>query len=115
MSSYLIYDLILIPSIFLFIFMYIIRFLLVIRRDDWFLVWLGLEINIISYIILVYKRYIVNCIESCFKYFFIQSVGSAIFIGIFYINQASLNRLILFVLRYRVGAGPFFFDFQVFV
>lgn len=102
---------ILIPSIYCFIFLYIIRFIIVIRREDWFLVWMGLEINIISFLILIYRRYRVGVIESCLKYFFIQSLGSVLFIRIFYINYYILGGILFLILRFKIGAGPFFYWF----
>lgn len=111
MSSYLINELILIVNRILFIFIYIIRFHLVINRDDWFLVWLGLEINIITFIVFIFKRDRIISVESCLKYFFIQRLGSAVFISVFYINKSLLDFVICFLLRYKIGAGPFFFWF----
>lgn len=95
----------------LFGFIYIISFHLVINRDDWFLVWLGLEINIITFIIFIFKGNNIINVESCLKYFFIQRLGSAVFISIFYLNKELLDFVMCFLLRYKIGAGPFFFWF----
>lgn len=111
MSSYLIDGLIFIYDIILFFIIYILRFNLVFNRNDWFVIWLGLEINIIIFIIIVFKRYRIINIESCFKYFFVQGLGSAIFIRLFYINKEYLDIIIGLILRYKIGAGPFFFWF----
>lgn len=111
MSSYLIYEFILIPSIYCFVFRYMISFVIVIRREDWFLVWIGLEINMISFLILVYKRYRIMIGESCLKYFFIQRIGSSLFISLFYLSFYEVGGIILLVLRLKIGAGPFFFWF----
>lgn len=111
MSSYLMYDYIVIPSIYCFVFRYLVSFIIVIGREDWFLVWIGLEINIISFLILVYKRYRIIIGESCLKYFFIQSISSSLFIGIFYLNYYVLGGIIIIFLRLKIGAGPFFFWF----
>lgn len=111
MSSYLIYDFILIPSVYCFLFIYIIRFIIVIRTDDWFLIWIGLEINIMSFLIIIYKRYRVIIGESCLKYFFIQRIGSSLFISLFYLNYYVIGGMIILMLSLRVGAGPFFFWF----
>lgn len=100
-----------IPSIYCFLFLYIFSFIIVIRREDWFLVWIGLEINIMSFLILIYRRYRIGIIESCLRYFFIQSLGSALFVRIFYLNYYMVGGFISLILRYRVGAGPFFYWF----
>lgn len=75
------------------------------------MIWLGLEINIISFIILIYQYQRIKHIESCLKYFFVQSLGSAIFLRIFYLNLDILKYLGRIVLRYKIGAGPFYFWF----
>lgn len=111
MSSYLINKFYFLYDIGLFLIIYIFRFYLVIRRGDWFMVWLGLEINIIIFIIIVYEKYRIYNIESCIKYFFIQSLGSAVYIRIFYINIKYLDFILCLVLRYKMGGGPFFFWF----
>jgi NADH:ubiquinone oxidoreductase subunit 2 (subunit N) len=110
MSSYLIYEFIKIPSFILFLVVYIISFICVLSVDDWILIWLGLELNIISYLILIYKKYDILVIESCLKYFLIQSLGSVLFLSSFY-SQTVLCILIILLLRYKLGAGPFFYWF----
>lgn len=82
------------------------------RRDDWFLIWIGLEINIMSFLFLFYyQKRIVN-IESCMKYFFVQSVGSALFIrSLYFIVGEEWDYIRRIILRYKLGAGPFFFWF----
>lgn len=102
---------ILIPSIYCFLFIYLISFIIVIRREDWFLVWMGLEINIMSFLILIYRRYRIGVVESCLKYFFIQRIGSVLFIRIFYLNYYIVGRILFLILRFRIGAGPFFYWF----
>lgn len=111
MSSYLINELITIPSVYLFIYIYIVRFVIVIRGDDWFIVWLGLEINIMSFLVLAYKRGRIISIESCLKYFFIQSLGSVLLIGSFYLRYNLIAGIASIVVAYKVGAGPFFYWF----
>lgn len=111
MSSYLIYEKIFIPSIYCFVFIYLIRFVIVMGGEDWFLIWMGLEINIISFIILIYKRYRIIIGESCLKYFFIQRIGSSLFISFFYLNRYLIGGVVIIILSLRIGAGPFFFWF----
>lgn len=111
MSSYLIYESIVIPSFYLFLFLYLIRFVMVVGGEDWFVVWMGLEINIISFLIIIYRRYEVGAIESCLKYFFIQSLGSALLIMLIFMDNSLLGGISSLVLRYKIGAGPFYFWF----
>nr|YP_009058786.1 NADH dehydrogenase subunit 2 [Selenops bursarius]AIM52652.1 NADH dehydrogenase subunit 2 [Selenops bursarius] len=101
----------LIPSFMLFLFMYLISFLFVMSNDDWFLVWLGLEINMLSFIIMIYKRYDMLVMESCMKYFFIQSMGSAVLMGCFFLDLEMFSEILILMLSYKIGAGPFFMWF----
>lgn len=108
MSSYLIKELILISSLYVYIYLYFMSFILVIRGEDWFIIWIGLEINMIRFIIIIYKRYIQESVEVRMKYFFIQSLGSALFLRIFYINKEWLGELMCSVLGYKIGVAPFY-------
>lgn len=78
---------------------------------DWFLVWFGLEINIISFIIIIYRCNRIYNIESCLKYFFIQRIRSAILLGLFYLERIYNYYITFIILRLKIGAGPFFFWF----
>lgn len=102
---------ILIMNLLLFFLFYLIRFHFVMNGDDWFLAWVGLEINIIIFIALIYDYNKVLRVESCLKYFFVQRLGSACFLRIFYSNRRFLDVIICLLLRYKIGAGPFFFWF----
>nr|YP_009305881.1 NADH dehydrogenase subunit 2 [Dolomedes angustivirgatus]ANW36379.1 NADH dehydrogenase subunit 2 [Dolomedes angustivirgatus] len=95
----------------LFMFMYIMSFHLVMNSDDWFMVWFGLEINMMVFIIFMYNYNSMMSIESCLKYFFIQGLGSAIFMSVFYISSEWLSMILCMLLSYKIGAGPFFFWF----
>lgn len=60
---------------------------------------------------LIYRRLDENCLESCLKYFFIQSIGSAIFIGILYLGKKEIRGVLILILRYKMGAAPIYFWF----
>nr|YP_010219066.1 NADH dehydrogenase subunit 2 [Phoneutria boliviensis]UBY46219.1 NADH dehydrogenase subunit 2 [Phoneutria boliviensis] len=95
----------------LFVLVYLYSFYLVIGGNDWFMIWLGLEINMMMFIMIMFSRYSVFNIESCLSYFFIQSLGSAIFMGLFYIGKEYMDFVLCLTLGYKMGAGPFFFWF----
>lgn len=99
------------PSILAFIILYLRRFLLVMRCDDWLIMWIGLEINIIRFILIIYKYKDINRREVCMKYFFIQRLGSLIFVGMYYMDSSNISFLRNVVLIYKMGAGPFYFWF----
>lgn len=110
MGSYLINGIILAQRVGVFFVFYLIRILFTLRCNEWFLIWVGLEINIIRFIALVYDRSS-GGVEVCLKYFFIQRIGSGILIIIFYTEFDWFEIIRLLVLRYKMGGGPFFFWF----
>lgn len=111
MSSYLIKEFIFIaPSLLVFILLYILRFILVFGFNDWFLVWMGLELNIIRFIIIFYHHNDINNMESALRYFFVQAVGSGVLIFVWYFGS-KVNELRVVVLRFKLGSGPFYYWF----
>ena len=83
--------------------------------NNWWLAWLGMELNLLGFISFVSKYY--NN-ESVFKYFIIQSLGSIILLSSFIsvdINYFLFNRLILIALLLKLGASPFHFWLPVIV
>nr|YP_009058773.1 NADH dehydrogenase subunit 2 [Plexippus paykulli]AIM52639.1 NADH dehydrogenase subunit 2 [Plexippus paykulli] len=100
-----------IPSLMFFMFLYLMSFGMVLGGEDWFLIWLGLEINMMSFLILLYRRYDMSVIESCMKYFFIQSLGSALLISILYGGGGVLGSMSSLILGFKIGAGPFYYWF----
>lgn len=78
---------------------------------NWFLIWLGLEINIIRFILMIYQYKDIKRVEICIRYFFIQSVGSALLMILLYLGVYFIGGLGIIVLRYKLGVGPFYFWF----
>lgn len=97
----------------MFFLIYIRSFFLVLGRDRWFLLWRGLEINIISFIIVIYDKRIIK-IEVCLKYFFIQGVGSSVLLLVLIMKGWFFKERLILILRYKIGSGPFFFWFPSF-
>lgn len=89
---------------------YILRIIFTLSCRDWFLMWVGLELNIISFIALVYDRNS-RGVEVRIKYFFIQRLGSGILILIFFTEFFWFDYIRLRVLSYKMGGGPFYFWF----
>jgi NADH:ubiquinone oxidoreductase subunit 2 (subunit N) len=73
------------------------------------MVWLGLEINMFSFLLMIRER-IRGRVEACVKYFFVQSLGSGLLLGRFY-SFADWGGLMALILRYKIGGVPFFFWF----
>nr|AJR33126.1 NADH dehydrogenase subunit 2 [Cyrtophora moluccensis] len=97
-------------SLLTFFSFYIISIIMTISCSNWFLVWIGLEINMMSFIALMYSRNSVS-VETCMKYFFIQSLGSGILMTMFYSEVKMFDFLLLSVLSYKMGGGPFYYWF----
>nr|YP_009691835.1 NADH dehydrogenase subunit 2 [Argiope perforata]QEG58615.1 NADH dehydrogenase subunit 2 [Argiope perforata] len=89
---------------------YILSIIMTVSCSDWFLVWVGLEINMMSFIALIYDRSSIS-VETCMKYFFIQSMGSGILMMMFYSEFNWFEYVCLSVLSYKMGGGPFYFWF----
>lgn len=85
--------------------------MLVISCNNWILIWLGLEINIVSFIIIIYSKYRILNVESCMKYFFIQRLGSVILLILIYLRLDIFSFLGRMILCYKIGGGPFYFWF----
>lgn len=110
MGSYLIKDYIFSYIGFFFITVYVRRFFTLISCNDWFMMWLRLEINIFRFLLIIRNK-IRNRIDSRIKYFFIQGLGSRLLILSFYRQNIFESAINILVLRYKMGAGPFYFWF----
>lgn len=94
--------------------------LISISSYSWFSIWIGLEINIISFIPLISKKKNPKSSESSIKYFIIQSISSILIlisalIIVFY-NEfiPPINSIILIIncaFLIKLGAAPFHFWF----
>nr|YP_009172230.1 NADH dehydrogenase subunit 2 [Hypsosinga pygmaea]ALF36387.1 NADH dehydrogenase subunit 2 [Hypsosinga pygmaea] len=90
--------------------LYMMSIILTMSCLNWIMIWVGLEINMMSFIVLMYNRTIMG-VEVCMKYFFIQSLGSGILMVMFYSGYYWYDYMMLVILSYKVGGGPFFFWF----
>nr|YP_009171748.1 NADH dehydrogenase subunit 2 [Tetragnatha nitens]AKG65080.1 NADH dehydrogenase subunit 2 [Tetragnatha nitens] len=97
----------------LFMMLYLSSFFVVLGAESWFLLWVGLEINMISFILLIYKKNTMN-VEVSLKYFFIQGIGSAMLLMILTLKSSYFSEILILILSYKMGVGPFFFWFPNF-
>nr|YP_009161619.1 NADH dehydrogenase subunit 2 [Cyclosa argenteoalba]AKN58348.1 NADH dehydrogenase subunit 2 [Cyclosa argenteoalba] len=97
-------------SVLFFSSLYCMSFILMVSCSDWFLIWFSLEINMMSFIALIYNRSS-NSVDVSMKYFFIQSIGSGILMLMFYSKFIWMDLVGLSVLVYKIGGGPFYFWF----
>lgn len=109
-----------------FVFIYFIIFgtFLVIRSSSWFIRWVGLELNLLSFIPVIITRKRVEDSECGIRYFLIQSIGSIILLFGVILNSISLEGIIglrnlenisiiiIFIsLILKVGLPPFHYWF----
>lgn len=101
-------------SYIIFIFTLILGSVISISSSSWFGAWVGLELNIISFIPLITLKINSYYSEAALKYFLIQALGSALFISsgflsllFFYISYI----FIFLALLLKLASAPFHFWF----
>ena len=103
-------NLLLHPIFFLFFLSLIFRIILVLSRNSWFLIWLGLEINLLSFVAMIFYKKSKYRTEAALKYFLIQIIRSIIIV-VGFMFLVLINELILFVilrgLIIKLGSAPF--------
>uniref|UniRef100_A0AAU7VBN2 NADH-ubiquinone oxidoreductase chain 2 n=1 Tax=Stenopsocus periostictus TaxID=3074947 RepID=A0AAU7VBN2_9NEOP len=102
----------------LFLFMTFLGSAISVSSTTWFSAWLGLEINLISFVPLIINNKNSVLTESAMKYFIIQASASAMFIflcvmnsltnfyQLFMINSSNIV-LLLIPLMIKLGSAPF--------
>ena len=86
--------------------------LIAVSSNSWFITWIGLELNLLSFIPIICSRSNVYYSESAIKYFLVQAIASAIIISgtiTIIFTQAAPILLILARLLLKTGAAPFHF------
>lgn len=95
--------------------------LLTISSNSWFSIWIGLEINLLSFIPLITRKKNLNYTESSLNYFLIQAFASSVILfsirlKILICNYPSIirlnfiiNTLIITSLIIKLGIAPFHF------
>nr|YP_010596822.1 NADH dehydrogenase subunit 2 [Cacopsylla burckhardti]UFP91891.1 NADH dehydrogenase subunit 2 [Cacopsylla burckhardti]WAK85081.1 NADH dehydrogenase subunit 2 [Cacopsylla burckhardti] len=60
--------------------MYIISISFSLSSSSWMSIWIGMEMNLLTFIFMILETKTFNSTESCMKYFLIQSAGSLLFL-----------------------------------
>lgn len=97
------------PYLFLFSFTLVSRTFIAISSSHWLMIWIALELNIISFIPLLTHSSWLQETEAGIKYLLFQAMGSA-FILLSAVNPA-LSILTTLGLLVKLGAAPFHFWF----
>nr|YP_009651404.1 NADH dehydrogenase subunit 2 [Orthetrum melania]QDA21667.1 NADH dehydrogenase subunit 2 [Orthetrum melania] len=106
------------PSTFIFVFTLISGTVISLSSSSWLGMWMGLEMNLLSFIPLINKNKTPYETESAMKYFLIQAMASILFLVAvlstelidFSMNNSS-SYLISSALLMKMGAAPFHFWF----
>jgi len=110
-------------SKFIFCSTLIIGTLITISSSSWIGIWIGLEINLLSFIPLIIDNNNLISTESSIKYFLIQAFASLIFLFTIIIYTTKINFLFQIIISYneniiinsaiilKLGAAPFHFWF----
>nr|YP_010952709.1 NADH dehydrogenase subunit 2 [Trapezia cymodoce]WMQ53129.1 NADH dehydrogenase subunit 2 [Trapezia cymodoce] len=101
-------------SSYLFLFTLLLGSLLTISSSSWFGMWVGLELNLLSFIPLILTKNNPLYSETALKYFLIQALGSTFIImsSCLYLSFSFIiSPLIIMALLLKLGAAPFHFWF----
>nr|YP_009913062.1 NADH dehydrogenase subunit 2 [Amblema plicata]QLJ92874.1 NADH dehydrogenase subunit 2 [Amblema plicata] len=101
------------PHKFLFLFLMTMSTCMVLSSSNWLMTWMGLEINMLGFIPLMYLKETTNESETAAKYLVPQALGSTIFIAStttsLYLHN--LQILMPIAMCLKLGAAPFHFWF----
>lgn len=100
------------PSFFLFISTTIIGTLIALSRTNWLYLWIGMELNLLSFIPLVARSHTLQETEARVKYFIIQAVGRGLILTAGVISTNPLSNfsfspviITIFVIRITIKLG----------
>nr|ARK38482.1 NADH dehydrogenase subunit 2 [Lanceolaria gladiola] len=101
------------PNKYLFLFLMISSTCMVASSSNWLMTWMGLEINMLGYIPLMFMKENTSESEAAVKYLIPQSLGSTIFIASAiistYLNSSQILMVVAMCLK--LGVAPFHFWF----
>nr|YP_009680598.1 NADH dehydrogenase subunit 2 [Microcondylaea bonellii]QDH07385.1 NADH dehydrogenase subunit 2 [Microcondylaea bonellii] len=97
----------------LFLFLMISSTCMVTSSSNWLMTWMGLEINMLGFIPLMYLKETANESETAVKYLIPQSLGSTIFIAsaTTSLHFDNMQFLMPIAMCLKLGAAPFHFWF----
>nr|BBO25451.1 NADH dehydrogenase subunit 2 [Pronodularia japanensis] len=101
------------PNKALFLFLMISSTCMVLSSSNWLMTWMGLEINMLGFIPLMFLKETTNESETAMKYLVPQSLGSTVFIAsaTISLHLQSPQSLMSIAMCLKLGAAPFHFWF----
>nr|AUJ22077.1 NADH dehydrogenase subunit 2 [Tettigades chilensis]AWV83861.1 NADH dehydrogenase subunit 2 [Tettigades chilensis] len=97
-------------SVFLFHIFMFLGILISISSNNWLSCWLGIEINLVSFLPIMTDSSSIYSSESMISYFIIQSMGSSLlYLSVILVNGyfTFIGYLIIFSLMIKIGCPPF--------
>nr|AXI98610.1 NADH dehydrogenase subunit 2 [Pseudoniphargus mateusorum] len=95
------------PSFMLFTIFLLFSIVLTISSNSWLFAWVGLEMNLLSFIPIILKKLNKYSTEVSIKYFLIQSVSSVYLLFFFLFMKSYIIITIMLALMLKLGAAPF--------
>lgn len=93
---------------------YIFTFLFIISFNNWFTLWIILELNSFTFLLIIIRKFKTNNIETTISFFIIQSVSRLFLILFMRIRNLFINiiriitlRAINVILIFKIGIAPF--------
>nr|AXI98857.1 NADH dehydrogenase subunit 2 [Pseudoniphargus salinus] len=95
------------PSFMLFMVFLLFSVTLTISSNSWLFGWMGLEMNLLSFIPIILKKLNKYSTEVAIKYFLIQAISSVYLLFFFLFMKAFLIITIMLALMLKMAAAPF--------
>lgn len=100
------------PNKVLFRLSLLIGVFIAVSSSSWYVCWIGLELNLLSFTPLIVATKNSYCSDSAFKYFLVQAMGSAVLLAgavVLKIDQDFCEKVILARLLLKIGRAPLHF------
>nr|AXI98740.1 NADH dehydrogenase subunit 2 [Pseudoniphargus sp. 1-Murcia] len=95
------------PSFLLFIIFLLFSVIFTISSNSWLFAWVGLEMNLLSFIPITLKKLNKYNTEISIKYFLVQSISSVYLLFFFLFMKSYIIITIMLALMLKMGAAPF--------
>nr|AXI98753.1 NADH dehydrogenase subunit 2 [Pseudoniphargus sp. 2-Andalusia] len=95
------------PSLLLFAIFLLFSIIFTLSSNSWLFAWVGLEMNLLSFIPIILKKLNKYSTEVSIKYFLIQSISSVYLLFFFLFMKSYIIITIMLALMLKMGAAPF--------
>nr|AXI98792.1 NADH dehydrogenase subunit 2 [Pseudoniphargus sp. 6-Morocco A] len=95
------------PSFMLFFTFLLFSVLLTISSNSWLFAWIGLEMNLLSFVPIMLKKFNKYSAEVAIKYFLIQAISSIFLLFFFLFSKHYVTSTLMLILMLKMGAAPF--------